>query len=446
MARKPKRRGFGQGTIRKRGLSWSIAWRENGQRRFDTAPDEATAKRMLCKRLSDAALGKVGLQPDRKTAPTLAELAKLWLKRRELTHRAWRDDACRWRVHLDPFFGHCKPCEVDGAMIRRFVELKLVEGNRGKGNPPKKPKTKPKKGLAPASVGMLIRVLSTFFSDIVEQGHVAVNPISALPRSTRKLYRSDQDPTMTPFLEKLEDVRRLFLALPEPTATMFAVGAFAGMRTSEVIGLSWEDVSLSDRRIHVRQQAHRGRLGPLKDSESRTVPLQAALVPILTAWKLRTGGTGLLFRPANMDRGGRPELGTLPGFVRPQTLHRHLRDALKTCGLPALSWYQVTRHTFASQWIMAGRNISKLQAILGHSSIVTTQRYAHLSRNLFDASELDAMAVDLSRPAGDVVPIAPSQQRLTSPTESEMQEGLFSGVAERGRFELPIQVLARITV
>src|ERR1039457_1262019 len=157
MARKRRRRGFGQGTIRKRGLSWSIAWRENGRRRFDTAPDEATAKRMLCKRLSDAALGKVGLQPDLKTAPTLAELAKLWLKRRELTHRAWRDDACRWRVHLDPFFGHCKPCEVDGAMIRRFVELKLVEGNHGKGNPPKKPKTKPKRGLAPASVGMLIR-------------------------------------------------------------------------------------------------------------------------------------------------------------------------------------------------------------------------------------------------------------------------------------------------
>jgi integrase len=303
MARKRRRRGFGQGTIRKRGLSWSIAWRENGRRRFDTAPDEATAKRMLCKRLADCALGKVGLQPDLKTAPTLAELAKLWLKRRELTHRAWRDDACRWRVHLEPFFGRCKPVEVDGAMIRRFVELKLVEGNHGKGNPPKtKPKTeKPKKGLAPASVGMLVRVLSTFFSDIVEQGHATVNPVSVLPRSTRKLYRSDQDPTMTPFLEKLDDVRRLFLALPEPTATMFAVGAFAGLRTSEVIGLSWEDVDLVNRRIHVRQQAHRGRLGPLKDSESRTVPLQAALVPILTAWKLKSGGTGLLFR---LRRGG----------------------------------------------------------------------------------------------------------------------------------------------
>src|ERR1017187_646648 len=440
MARKRRRRGFGQGTIRKRGLSWSIAWRENGRRRFDTAPDEATAKRMLCKRLSDAALGKVGLQPDLKTAPTLAELAKLWLKRRELTHRAWRDDACRWRVHLDPFFGHCKPCAVGGAMIRRFVELKLVEGNHGKGNPPKKPKTKPKRGLAPASVGMLIRVLSTFFSDIVEQGHVAVNPISALPRSTRKLYRSDKDPRDTPFLERLEDVRRVFLALPEPTNVAFACGAFLGVRTSECLGLTWENIDLVNRRVYVRQQAHHGRLGPLKDNESRVVPLQDALLPILTAWKLKTGGTGLLFNPANPDRGGRPELGSDPTFVRPQTLHRHLRNALKACGLPELSWYQCTRHVMASHWAMAGRNIAKLQAILGHSSIVTTQRYAHLARGLFDDSELNAMAVDLSRPAGDVVPIAPSQQRLTSPTESETQEGLFSRVAERGGFQPPMRV------
>ena len=441
MARKPRRRGFGQGTIRKRGLSWSIAWRENGRRRFDTAPDEATAKRMLCKRLSDAALGKVGLQPDTKDAPTVAELARAWLKRRERTHRAWRDDACRWRLHLEPFFGHCKPHEVDGAMIRRFVELKLHEGNHGRGNPPKKARAdKPKKGLAPASVGMCVRVLSTFFSDVVEQGHVTVNPVSVLPRSTRKLYRSDKDPADTPFLERLEDVRRVFLALPEPTNVAFACGAFLGLRTSEVLGLTWENIDLANRRVYVRQQAHHGRLGPLKDNESRVVPLQDALLPILAEHRLRSGGAGLLFRPANPDRGGRPELGSDPTFVRPQTLHRHLRDALKACGLPALSWYQCTRHTMASIWTMGGHNIAKLQAILGHSSIVTTQRYAHLARGLFDDSELAAMAVDLSRPAGDVVPIAPPQQRLTSPSESEMQEGLFSGVAERGRFELPIQV------
>jgi integrase len=56
-----------------------------------------------------------------------------------------------------------------------------------------------------------------------------------------------------------------------------------------------------------------------------------------------------------------------------------LREVLGELGLArgGLGWYQATRHTFASQWVLAGNSIEKLSAILGHSSIAMTQRYAH---------------------------------------------------------------------
>jgi integrase len=364
-------------------------WRENGRRCSASYATKELAEEVLAKIIRDIGAGDAGLPRDPKDAPMLSELVKPWLARRQKTHRSYRSDKGRWTLHLAPVFGKLRPGEVDAASIRRFVEGKLA------------------KGLAAQTVGHCVRLLSTFFSDVVEMGHAMVNPVASLPRSTRRLYRSTYDVTSTPFLQTLADVRRVFLALPEPVNVAFAVGAFAGLRTGEVLGLSWQDIDLAGKKIHVRQQMRDGALGVLKDEEGRIAPLQNSLAPILAAWRLKTGGEGLLFRPTVADRGGRPDLGAAPAFMRPHTLHKHLAKALKDCGLPSLTWYESTRHTFASLWVMGGGSIELLSKILGHSSVAVTQHYAHMKVDLFAESAFCAMTVDLSQPAGDVVSLTP---------------------------------------
>lgn len=50
------------------------------------------------------------------------------------------------------------------------------------------------------------------------------------------------------------------------------------------------------------------------------------------------------------------------------------------------------RHTFASHFVMNGGNILTLQKILGHSTVVMTMRYAHLSPDhLQDAIKLNPL-------------------------------------------------------
>ena len=50
------------------------------------------------------------------------------------------------------------------------------------------------------------------------------------------------------------------------------------------------------------------------------------------------------------------------------------------------------RHTFASHFVMNGGNILTLQKILGHSTVVMTMRYAHLSPDhLQDAVKLNPL-------------------------------------------------------
>ena len=108
----------------------------------------------------------------------------------------------------------------------------------------------------------------------------------AVPRSTRRLFRNAHDPRTTPFLERSEDIRRVFLALPKRYGVAFAIGALGGLRPGEVLGLDWRDVDLGASRILVRQQVHRGRLGPVKDDESRIVPILKPLAPVLAEWRL----------------------------------------------------------------------------------------------------------------------------------------------------------------
>jgi hypothetical protein len=70
-----------------------------------------------------------------------------------------------------------------------------------------------------------------------------------------------------------------------------------------------------------------------------------------------------------------------------------------------LTWYQATRHTFASHDMMAGGDLAKLQAEPGHSDIQTTQRYAKMSpdyRTDKDRSRLRLPKV----PKGKVVAIS----------------------------------------
>lgn len=389
MARKKRKSSYGHGCVYERGPGkWWVKWREDGRVRY-SGPYETRvlADQVRAKIIAEVTSGRSGLPAQERAAEPLHKHAHDWLQRRKHTHRAAADDTCRWNKHLKPFFGHLMPKQVDAAAIRRYVEAKLASG------------------LDPATVGHTIRLLSTFFSDLVENGHAGANPVRALPRSTRRLYRPTHDPKATPVLEKLDDVRRVFLALPEPANVAFAIGALAGLRTGEVLGLEWRDIDLTNGRIHVQRQVQEGEVSVLKDDESRVVPILTALSPILKRWRLKTSATGKLFAPKYGRRGGKP--GSPPRYMRAETLRRHFALALTACNLPAMRWYDATRHTFASQWVMNDGSIEKLAAILGHSSTQVTERYAHLRTDLFGPAERERLNVSLVREEATVSGTSP---------------------------------------
>src|SRR3989441_627001 len=162
-----------------------------------------------------------------------------YFERRKRKHRAGFEDASRWQKHLAPYFEHLRPARVDAARIRAFIEAKLAQEAN------------------PATVRIYIALLSALFADLRERGIAQLNPSRGLPRSTMRLMRSTHDPRTTPFIEKLTDVRRIYLALPEPLNVAYAIGALAGRRTGVVFALRWPHVDVHARAIQGRDLARR---------------------------------------------------------------------------------------------------------------------------------------------------------------------------------------------
>lgn len=62
--------------------------------------------------------------------------------------------------------------------------------------------------------------------------------------------------------------------------------------------------------------------------------------------------------------------------------NRTLKDICKICGLKKRVTYHVSRHTFATNFIISGGNVTVLQKLLGHSKIEDTMIYVHIVESL----------------------------------------------------------------
>jgi hypothetical protein len=132
-----------------------------------------------------------------------------------------------------------------------------------------------------------------------------------------------------------------------------------------------------------------------------------------------------------------PAFGAKPqAQARSETEHRHL--ALRSRGWQTpgralvrwesclgekdegngLGWYEATRHTFASQWVLAGNSIEKVSVILGHWSVTQTEVYAHLRPDLFSTNDLATISVDLRPSAASIGTIGPEM----APSGQEQRE------------------------
>jgi integrase len=152
-----------------------------------------------------------------------------------------------------------------------------------------------------------------------------------------------------------------------------------GMRQGELKGLQWSSINWQNRSVTVRHSYCDVRhvLDTPKSNKERHIPLDIDAYEMLYR---RKKSTGFVFLDPNNDK----------AFNSPR-LNLRLAKVCQTAGLRKVTWH-VLRHTFASQLAMKGVPLNAVQVLLGHSSITTTMRYAHVAPSTLRA------AIDLLNP------------------------------------------------
>jgi len=235
----------------------------------------------------------------------------------------------------------------------------------------------------------------TILKDAKRRGNVAQNvaadvSITSHGRHKPKLEIGRDIPTRN-------EVQRIVdAAKPGKGRALLLTAALTGMRASELRGLRWSDVDLTERQIHVRQRADRYRkIGVPKSAAGvRDIPIGDMVVNTLREWKLQCpkGIENLVF--PNL-------LGRVEYY--PNIIKRYFTPALLAAGVvdskgkPKYWGMHALRHFYAS-WCINQKKDGGLelppktvQTRLGHSSIVMTlDVYGHLFPSHDDGKELAA--------------------------------------------------------
>lgn len=218
-------------------------------------------------------------------------------------------------------------------------------------------------GYAHTTISRRLAAFRGFFRFGQREGWAEQNPAKPLrnPRKSRSL----------PYYLETSEVERLLAAPPTGTVLGLRDRAIletiysAGLRVSEVVGLSEGDWLQSDDLLRIRGKGKKERLSPI-GSYARLAIAQWLQVRILHPSAVHGDMT-----PIFTNRFGRR--------LTTRSVARMLEKYILQTGLDRRTTPHTLRHSFATHLLDAGADIRAVQELLGHESLVTTQIYTHLS-------------------------------------------------------------------
>jgi len=328
--------------------SYGLRYRVDGRQRSITigrhgviTPDQArTRARELLASLSSGA----DPSDERKTkrlAISLAEFWSIYLKRHAHPHKAPRsiiEDEGVWRLYINPALGNRKLIAITRAEISEMhasLSNKPITGNR------------------------VLSLLSKMMNLAIEWDLRVDNPC----RGVRK-YKEQPRNRYLSADERLRLTKALACELDQGGVVAIWLCILTGARKGEIIQARWDQFDLVSK-LPMWQIPHE----ITKQRRVNRKPLSAKAVYILNGWKAKCPSSKAGWVVPGRD----PEL---PRY----DLKGPWKRVRKAAGLDDVRLHDL-RHDFASMAVAEGWSLEIIGRYMGHSSIQTTQRYAHLQED-----------------------------------------------------------------
>ena len=312
---------------------------------------------------------------ERNGPMTFAQFAAIYIERYVKANGLASGDTIEYRMApILQHFGQKLLAEIKTADVEDFI-VKL-----------KQPARLAKHELIPrvrrpATINRYLSLLRHMFNWAIGREYLERSPFR---RGTQTLIRQQHEDNRRHRRIDRDEERRLLEMAPEYLRPMIVTALDAGLRRGEMLALTWADVDARPGWLRLRGET-------TKSGKTRWVPVATSrLAGTLEFLRLDADGQRRLGDSAVFaDEDGAP--ATFPEAAWHSTIlrahdmqPRHIggpqggfrlndecRVALKRINL---HWHDL-RHEYASRLVECGVPLSQVRDLLGHASIVTTERY-----------------------------------------------------------------------
>jgi integrase len=263
--------------------------------------------------------------------------------------RSWKRDEELYRLRISGKFGSKRLNQVTRQQIQSFHSSLTAEG------------------LAPASANHHLKLIRRMLNLAIEWEMLEKNVASGI-----KMFYEDN--MTTEYMNDEELARLLKVLKTDSRRSVCNIALFllaTGARLNEALSAQWGQIDL-DKCVWLIPASNS------KSKRSRPVPLNDNAIDVLNQLDTKDTYAHLFIN----KRTGLP-------YVNIAKVWGRLRIK---AGLSSLKIHGL-RHQQASMLVNSGSSLYNVQAILGHSNPITTQRYAHLSIKALHEASAGASAI-----------------------------------------------------